>query len=222
MNNTNQKPYYLLKYSSVLANCQHMGRKSILRNRKEKSKKVEQWTLAILPKLKTSNLGNLTMDDLALLMKKSKSTIYQYFTTKEEIFEYITQTRIDNLNTYKAEIAMEVLQLNYNYETLARILTEGAKDISSFYLRQLELHYPTAWKIIEDFLFGLLEDLKQFYISGIEGGLFKPISPELLIKLDEYFIMQLIMDDTFFNKTQKTLESIIKDYMFLKFEGLMK
>ncbi len=199
-----------------------MGRKSILKNRKEKNQKVEQWTLAILPKLKTADLGELTMDNLALLMKKSKSTIYQYFTTKEEIFEYITQVRIDYLYTYKNQITEEILKLDYKCETLGRILIEGAKDVSSFFLRQLQQHYPTAWKIIEDFLCALLEDLKQFYTLGIENNIFKPISSELLVKLDEYFIRQLITDDNFFDQTEETLESIIRDYMFLKFEGLKK
>ncbi|WP_024772844.1 TetR/AcrR family transcriptional regulator [Aquimarina macrocephali] len=199
-----------------------MGRKSVLKNRKEKNKKVEQWTLAILPKLKTTDLGELTMDDLALLMKKSKSTIYQYFTTKEEIFEYITQVRIDYLYTYKNQITEEILKLDYRCETLGRILMEGAKDVSSFFLRQLQEHYPTAWKIIEEFLCALLEDLKQFYILGIENNIFKPISSELLIKLDEYFIRQLITDDNFFDQTEETLESTMRDYMYLKFEGLKK
>ncbi|WP_074410043.1 MULTISPECIES: TetR/AcrR family transcriptional regulator [Aquimarina] len=199
-----------------------MGRKSILKNRKEKNRKVEQWTLAILPKLKTADLGELTMDDLALLMKKSKSTIYQYFTTKEEIFEYITQVRIDYLYTYKNQITEEILKLDYRCETLGRILMEGAKDVSSLFLRQLQEHYPTAWKIIEEFLCALLEDLKQFYILGIENNIFKPISSELLVKLDEYFIRQLITDDNFFDQTEETLESIMRDYMFLKFEGLKK
>ncbi len=199
-----------------------MGRKSISRNRKEKNKKVEKWTQAILPKLKQVDLGNLTMDDLAILMNKSKSTIYQYFTTKEEIFEYITEVRVSKLYEYKNEITQEIVQLDYQYSTLVTILTEGAKDISAFYLRQLQEYYPTAWKIIEDFLFALLEDLKQFYIFGIESKQFKPVSTELLIKMDEFFILRLITDDAFFNQSKETLESTIKDYMFLKFEGLMK
>ncbi len=199
-----------------------MGRKAILRNRKDKDQKVEQWTLAMLPKLKHANLGILTMDDLARLMNKSKSTIYQYFTTKEEIFEYITRIRIGYLKAYKNEIAAEVLQLDYHYDMLIRILTKGARDISSNYLKQLKEHFPTAWKIIEEFLFEMLQDMKQFYHLGIESKLFKPVSVDLLIKLDEYFIMQLFTDDKFFNQTTETLESTVKDYMFLRFEGLMK
>ncbi len=199
-----------------------MGRKSILKNRKEKNKKVELWTQGILPKLKNKDLGVLTMDDLAALMNKSKSTIYQYFTTKEEIFEYITEVRVTNLKTYKDEISSEILSLDYHYKTLAKILAEGAKDISANFLKQLQLHYPKAWKIIKDFLFGLLEDLKEFYYIGIENKLFKSVSVDLLIKLDEFFIMQLITDNVFFKESKETLESSIKNYMFLKFEGLIK
>ncbi|WP_108802574.1 TetR/AcrR family transcriptional regulator [Aquimarina sp. Aq107] len=198
-----------------------MGRKSIHRERKDKTKKVEQWTQAILPKLSTMPLGELTIDDLAVLMNKSKSTIYQYFVTKEEIFEYITQVRIDRLKAYKNEISGELSTINYHYETLAKILAEGVKDISPFYLKQLQIHYPTAWSIVNDFLQGLLKDLKHFYVLGIENKMFKTVSPELLIKLDEYFIMQLITDHTFFNNNQQTLESAIKEYMYIKFEGLV-
>ncbi len=198
-----------------------MGRKSITRVRKKKTKKVEQWTQALLSKLRHTNLGGLTMDDLARLMNKSKSTIYQYFVTKEEIFEYITQVRVDQLKAYKNEISGELSELNYQYEVLARILAEGVEDISPFYLKQLQRHYPGAWNIVEDFLQGLLEDLKAFYIFGIRNNMFKNVSPELLIKLDEYFIKQLITDHTFFDNNQQTLESAIKEYMYIKFEGLI-
>jgi len=199
-----------------------MGRKSIPKNRKEKDQKVEQWTQAMLPKLKNKHLGDLTMDDLAKLMNKSKSTIYQYFTTKEEVFEYTTEVRMNRLSTYKNEISTAILTLDYNHDAFVNIFTEGAKDISAFYLKQLQQYYPSAWAIIEDFLYDLINDLKEFYISGIKNNLFKPLSVELLTKLDEYFIMQLIVDDHFFSQSKETLASMVKNYMALKFEGLMK
>lgn len=197
-----------------------MGRKSVQKDRKVKTKKVEKWTQALVPKLADIELASLTMDDIAKLLDQSKSTVYQYFTSKEEIFEYITQVKIDALIQYKNELNQQKSDLNYHYEGLAMILSEGTKDISPFYLNQLKLNFPTAWKIIENFLFKLLNDLKSFYKEGITNNLFKPISIELLNKLDEYFIMQLITDYNFFNKTETSLGEIIKDYMFLKFEGL--
>ncbi|GAA3520373.1 hypothetical protein GCM10022393_38260 [Aquimarina addita] len=198
-----------------------MGRKSNDKNRKPKTIKVEQWTQALLPKIRKTELKNITMDELAILMNKSKSTIYEYFATKEEIFEYITQIRIDRLKAYKKEMYGKTLP-PHNHEALSLILTEGVKDISPFYLKQLQLYYPSAWDIVKAFLHDLLNDLRNFYASGIHKGIFKKTSPELLTKLDEYFIMQLITDHHFFNSNQKTLASIIKDYIALRFEGLYK
>ena len=199
-----------------------MGRKSVEKDRKLKTKKVEKWTQELVPRLAYVELGSLTMDDLAKLLNKSKSTVYQYFTTKEEIFEYITQVRIDALVQYKNELNKQSDDIRYHYEGLAMILSEGARDISPYYLHQLKINFPTAWKIIEDFLYTLLKDLKLFYEKGMSNNLFKPISIELLHKLDQYFIMQLITDYHFFNETETSLGEMIKDYMFLKFEGLNK
>ncbi len=198
-----------------------MGRKSITKNRRQKNKKVEQWTQAIIPKLRNRELGSLTIDDLAVLLNKSKSTIYEYFTTKEEIFEYITQVRIDHIKAYKKEISGKILEFIHSYEMLAKILAEGVQDISPFYLKQLQIHYPTAWKIIEDFLQDLLRDLKDFYVLGIENKMFRAVSADLLIKLDEYFIKQLVTDYNFFNSNQQTLPTAIREYLFVKFEGLI-
>ena len=197
-----------------------MGRKSVEKNRKTKTKKVEKWTQELVPRLAHKELGSLTMDDLAKLLQKSKSTVYQYFKTKEEIFEYITQVRIDSLVKYKNELNKRSSDVSYHYEGLAMLLSEGTRDISPFYLNQLKTNFPTAWKIIEDFMNALLKDLKLFYEKGVKDNLFKPISIELLHKLDQYFIMQLITDYHFFNETETSLGEMIKDYMFLKFEGL--
>lgn len=197
-----------------------MGRKSTPKKRKKRNQSVVQWTQSILPKLRKKELGNLTMDDLSALMNKSKSTIYEYFSTKEEIFEYITETRIQQLRAYKNEISLHSFSATFPYESFVDILSRGVKDISSFYLSELKIHYPTAWKIVMDFLNELLSDLKHLYSMGIENKIFRSISPELMIKLDEYFIVKLITDYRFLESTGQTLEVVIKNYLLLKFEGL--
>ncbi|RZS93520.1 TetR/AcrR family transcriptional regulator [Aquimarina brevivitae] len=197
-----------------------MGRKAIEKKRKVKSQKVEQWTQAILPKLVHTELGSLTIDDLSSLFNKSKSTVYQYFTSKEEIFEYITQVRIDSLKTYRKALHKNTKDYRNQYENLVDVLVKGAQDISPFYLNQLKIHFPTAWQIIEEFLMILLNDLKVFYTTEIQNKQFKPISVDLLCKLDEYFIRQLITDHHFFNNTDIVLGEMIKEYMYLKLEGL--
>lgn len=198
-----------------------MGRRPIDKERKPKNSKVEEWTQELLGKLNQTDLGDLTMDDLAILMNKSKSTIYEYFGTKEEIFEYITEVRVNRLKSYRNKISIEMPLKDYDYDTLAHILTDGVKDISPYFLKQLQTYFPSAWKIVEGFLQGLLNDLRELYSIGIETKMFKTVSPDMMIKIDEYFIKQLVTDYDFFETSDQTLEAVVRDYIYLKFEGLI-
>ena len=62
-----------------------MGRKSIDRSRKNITNKVNKWLEILLLNLQNKDIEKLTIDDFAILSKKSKSTIYSYFQSKEEV-----------------------------------------------------------------------------------------------------------------------------------------
>ena len=62
-----------------------MGRKSVSRKRKAITPKVKQWLSELLIRIQFEDLKQLTMDDIARLAGTSKSTIYEYFNSKEEI-----------------------------------------------------------------------------------------------------------------------------------------
>tara|TARA_B100000795_G_scaffold4331_1_gene3014 strand:+ start:27210 stop:27401 length:192 start_codon:yes stop_codon:yes gene_type:complete len=63
-----------------------MGRKSLNKNRKPITKKIENWLHELLLELQNKDLNKLTIDDLAKLAKKSKSTIYIYILRANKIF----------------------------------------------------------------------------------------------------------------------------------------
>ena len=63
-----------------------MGRKTLVKDIKPLSAKAENWLRELFPKLLDKTLHKLTLDELAHLTNKSKSTLYSYFATKEEPF----------------------------------------------------------------------------------------------------------------------------------------
>ena len=73
-----------------------MGRKSIDKNRKGPQDKTDRWLVDLIPKLKDQDLASMTMNDLAKLLGKSKSTLYEYFESKEEILTRAVALRIEN------------------------------------------------------------------------------------------------------------------------------
>lgn len=197
-----------------------MGRTSSLKKRKKRTEKVAVWTQPLLQKIKYADLNKVTMTDLAKLMGKSKSTVYEYFTTKQELFEYITIHRIRQLSSYQIEIEIATVDFEVYIANFINILTEGTRDISAHYLSQLKTHFKASWNLVMDFLKRILKDLQILYTRGIEQGIFHNISTELITKLDEYFIIQLITDYRFVEQSGQSLQKLIKDYLFLKFEGL--
>ena len=78
-----------------------MGRKSLQKARKGPNSKTENWAKTLLPLLQTLKLDSLSMNTLSKLMGVSKSTIYEYFSTKEEIMDYVVAHKIEELHQLK-------------------------------------------------------------------------------------------------------------------------
>ena len=75
-----------------------MGRKSLNKNRKPITKKVKQWLEKLLLELQDKDLEKVTIDDLALLADKSKSTIYIYFDPRNEYVNMCGNTHVHYKN----------------------------------------------------------------------------------------------------------------------------
>jgi len=77
-----------------------MGRKSTNKDRKELSPKMEKWVDSLISKLQGEDISKLTLDDIATKSNISKSTIYEYFATKESIIETMVKRRIEDLDQF--------------------------------------------------------------------------------------------------------------------------
>ncbi|MEO1652696.1 MAG: TetR/AcrR family transcriptional regulator [Bacteroidota bacterium] len=197
-----------------------MGRKSLEKNRKEKNEKTRTWAELLLPRLQEVNLAQLTMDDIAEKIQKSKSTLYEYFKTKEEVMDYVVEVRVLRLRAYKQNLTLSGEAPDKIYRQFIEMMSQGIKDVSSSFLHQLEQEYPSSWWIVRSFLNELVKDLQLFYQVGMEAGYFRPSSVALLSSLDEFFVTQVITNGDFFAQSGHRLEEIVKDYLVLKFEGL--
>lgn len=199
-----------------------MGRKSLNKNRKPITKKVKQWLEKLLLELQDKDLEKLTIDDLALLADKSKSTIYIYFESKEEIIIAICNIRVETITESIAQAFQQELDTIKLYESLVQQFTEGTAGISISFLQSIKQNYPSAWAIVENFTDIFIDLLKAQYNKGIEEGIFNDIPVDLMSHLDKIFVMQVVTNPTLFNdKTYKT-SALIQDYLNLRLTGLLK
>ncbi|MEO0403709.1 MAG: TetR/AcrR family transcriptional regulator [Bacteroidota bacterium] len=197
-----------------------MGRKSINRERKPLNDKTKKWIRELTPLLQDKDLNKLTLDELAVLAGKSKSTIYSYFSTKEEIYLTITQLVLMDL---ASAIASEKLEEDDMEKALSEMLwhiSQGIEGISIGYLEQLQSHFPDIWAIIEDFTSQVLSYLAMIYEKGMTKGTFKQFNVALLTALDSHFVMNIMTDASRFSDQGLSLNDVVKEYLELRLSAL--
>ena len=199
-----------------------MGRKSTSRKRKPITDKVNAWLSDLLIRLQFEDLEQLTMDDLARLAGKSKSTVYEYFATKEDILVAACETRTKALSESILAKSEEKLDTVKRYEELVGLFAEGTIGISISFLQGIRRHYPKAWAVIDEFTNAFIALLKELYKKGMAEGIYNPISVELLVHMDKHFVIQVVTNPAIFSDTQYTVSQLIRDYLNLRLTGLLK
>ncbi|MEM1218416.1 MAG: TetR/AcrR family transcriptional regulator [Bacteroidota bacterium] len=196
-----------------------MGRKSIDKNRKGPQAKTDRWLLDLIPKLKDQDLASMTMNDLAKLLGKSKSTLYEYFESKEEILTRAVALRIERIAAYR-ELLHRPGSESEVYQSVLEFLCEQLGDISIQLLEQIQTHLPLIWEQIDQFLQLIIDDLGTLYERGMEKGVFRPTSIRLLTRLDHFFVTQLITDKVFKEEQDVSLDQLVRYYLELRFSGI--
>jgi AcrR family transcriptional regulator len=199
-----------------------MGRKSAIKTRKPITKKVNLWLGDLLLCLQNENIEDLSIDDLARLAGKSKSTLYEYFESKEAVLLAACETKTKALTERIVSVNKEKINRVVLYEQLVAIAAEGTANISISFLQSIKLHYPKSWLVIEKFTDLFVDLLKIQYSQGITEGIYHPISVELLGHLDKLFVTQVVTNKLMFTDKDYTLSKLITDYLNLRLKGLLK
>ncbi len=199
-----------------------MGRKSMSKKRKGLTSKTNKWLSDLLEGLQFENLEQLTMDDIARIAGKSKSTIYEYFESKEEILQAACHTRTKVLTESIINVRQQKLDTVKLYGHLIEIFAEGTTGISLTFLQNIKQHFPKAWSEINEFTDSFVELLKDHYKKGIEEGVYNSVSIELLGSIDKLFIIQVVTNPSIFSDEKYTVSSLVRDYLNLRLNGLLK
>ncbi len=199
-----------------------MGRKAITKSRQNNQEKMEQWAGALFPFFQQHGLKGITIDRMASWLNKSKSTLYQYFSSKEEIILLSLQLKLTSLLPYQRILT----DTNFNhvdrYQNFLEFIAEHISDISSLFLADLQEDYQAIWEIIDQFLNQLLRVCEAFYEEAIEAKIFEPRSTKLLLETDRHFIFGLLMNPDFLRENNLTLSELTVQYLELRLNGLLK
>lgn len=199
-----------------------MGRKSLAKQRKPTSSRVNKWLAQLLIDLQFEDLDQLTIDDIACLANKSKSTIYEYFSSKEDILKAVCETRTNTLINAIVQLGEEELGSVERYKRLIEIFAAGTTGISITFLQSIRKGYPAAWTVIDAFTNQFVSLLEVHYEEGMKEDIYNPMAVELLGHLDKLFIIQVVTNPTIFTDEKYTVSELIREYLNLRLYGLLK
>ena len=114
------------------------------------------------------------------------------------------------------------LPIEVRYTKLLEEFTGNVSDITISFFHDIQLYYPMAWDAINKVSDVFVAILEELYQLGMEEGLFRPISIDLLKVLDRYFVTEIISNQKIFKDPNYTLDYLVRDYLRLRLEGLNK
>ena len=198
-----------------------MGRKAIPRERKNNPSKMGDWTQKLFPYFQKVGLDHVTMDEIAEYLGKSKTTLYDYFQTKEDLLALIISEKINAIKGFTAPLNNGAEDFPVRYKTTIEFLSEQISDITILFLNDLRELFPELWKTVEKFFDDSSAIMKEFYAKGIRGGEFNPLNTSLLVLTDQLFF-QALVNPAMLEKHKLTPAQATQEYIKLRFESLLK
>jgi AcrR family transcriptional regulator len=193
-----------------------MGRKSTDKIRRPLSKKMTIWVDHIIENLQDQDLTTITLDDIAAKTNISKSTIYEYFPTKESILLITITRKIEALEQFPIVTNnSDILEV---YLELINWLRDNLNEISFDFMSQLKTAFPKCWELVSDFTASLIELLTSIYTIGIQKGVFKDSHVQLMVDLDEFFILRWLSMN---RNGEKSMPDLINAYLDMRLNGIL-
>ncbi len=198
-----------------------MGRKAINRDRKIDKDKTQPWIQILYNYFQKNGLKGITMDVLAKVLGKSKTTVYDYFPTKEDLLDEIILYKLEEIKGFKNIIGNTEKSFKQRCYELLKFQTDHIADISNIFLSDLKELYPSHWQKVESFLDYLSEETAKFYKAGIQAEEFNAIHTSILVLNDQLFFRTLT-DPNFLNTNKLTLQEAFEQYSQLRFFGIIR
>ena len=159
---------------------------------KRKERKRERMLEVAAELFSKKNYHEVMMDDVARLTDVAKGTVYNYFSSKEELYFSIMSSKLENLNTsLKNKIASEISIIDSLHTYIMHLYMFMMKYQNFFLMYQKE--YMNAQNEFCDELRGMSDELK----SILSDVIYKGKRENQFRDVDESFSVKLVLGSIF-------------------------
>ncbi len=198
-----------------------MGRKSLEKQRSQDPVKRKQLASLLIPALNGDSLKDLTMDDIALRLGKSKATIYKYFRSQEELLDLALTDKLEQIAGFVPILNDHSKRYEQRYQEGLNHLSVHLEDITASFLADLRRDFVALWQKIETFqnMAGMV--LRNFYQEGLDKEIIIDIHPGVMVLTDQV-IFNALLEPAFLEENKLTAKEAFEHYFRTKFYGLLK
>ena len=198
-----------------------MGRKSLNKTRSSDLEKRKKWINNAMPYFQEYGIREINMEKMAEYLGISKGTIYNHFSSKDEIVEFAVRLKIDSIKDFHKILFDYQLGFVERYYKSIQYYTQQLYDISLLIIDDLKELYPEVWALISNFQDAAMKGLIRYYEEGMASGNFIKVNPKLLAREDRLFF-ELLFNQSFLIKNNLTLREAFNDHFKVKFNGLIE
>ena len=197
-----------------------MGRKSLNKTRSSDLEKRKKWINNAMPYFQEYGIREINMEKMSEYLGISKGTIYNHFSSKDEIVEFAVRLKIDSIKDFHKILFDYQLGFVERYYKAIQYYTQQLYDISLLIIDDLKELYPEVWALISNFQDAAMKGLVRYYEEGMASGNFIKVNPKLLAREDRLFF-ELLFNQSFLIKNNLTLRKAFNDHFKVKFNGLI-
>ena len=198
-----------------------MGRKSLNKTRSSDLEKRKKWINNAMPYFQEYGIREINMEKMAEYLGVSKGTIYNHFSSKDEIVEFAVRLKMDSIKDFHKILFDYQLGFVERYYKAIQYYTQQLYDISLLIIDDLKELYPDVWALISNFQDAAMKGLVRYYEEGMASGNFVKVNPKLLAREDRMFF-ELLFNQRFLIKNNLTIGKAFNDHFKVKFNGLIE
>jgi AcrR family transcriptional regulator len=158
---------------------------------------------------------SLTIQDIANLMNLSRASLYNYFSSKEDIIMELTNFCTAYIHEASQTISNEKLSYPLRLQKVFEQAVLSSFYSSDLYLNDLKRSCSHLYEKKMQSKKEQLSALHSFYLSGMGAEIFNELNPAILIMQDETVIKKLF-NSPFLMEEELSLKKALCDYYAAK------
>lgn len=197
-----------------------MGRKSVNKPRTRDPRKRQKYLNQLRPIFFEFGLSALSVDDLSERLGVSKGTLYNSFSSKEEIVAVLMEQVLSEIGGFEAIVDDHSRPFMDRYLESIELLTRSLAGMSNRFLSDLKNQYPNLWEQVRLFREYASQVLARFYEEGKETGVIGDVSTRMLVLSDRLFF-DALTEPTVLEANGLSLQEAFSEYFRLKVSGML-